>query len=506
VGAELEAILQDAPLPATDRHRVPTSEPRWTAFDTPTPELLPVRHNLPAQTTLLVGREAELAEFERLLTDSPTRLVTIVGPGGMGKTRISLEVASRFVAGASATKMAFPDGVIFVELAALNSVEQMITAVASAFGFAIERGLEPLQQIINFMSNKQLLLLLDNFEQLLLPDVNGAEAITAILQAAPDVKILVTSRQKLNLNSESVFALEGLAFPDWETAKDALSYSAVQLFVQSAQRVRYDFTLDDSVLHEIGRICRLTEGMPLGIVLAAAWIDMLSLAEIADEMEKDIDFLETEMGDLPPRQRSMRAVFDYSWALLSAKEQAVLARLSVFKGGFTREAAQAVTGASLRQLLRLVNKSLIQRDAGNGRFSIHELLRQMAEGKLHQSPDSHNTIRAYSDYFAQLIRIFWHDLLFLISPESMTVLNADRDNFRHAWIVSTQNGLTKNLTLMARPLLYFYSSIGLEKEAQSLFAKTIMAYSQQEMPETSPAMLTLRLCEAMALISTNPPH
>ena len=181
------------------------------------------------------------------------------------------------------------------------------------------------------MSNKQLLLLLDNFEQLLSPAVNGAELITAVLQAAPDVKIIVTSRQKLNLSSEVVFGLDGLAFPNFQSTTDALSYSAVQLFVQSAQRVRYDFTLNDTSLTHIARICRLTEGMPLGIVLAAAWLDMLSLAEIADEMQADIDFLATEMGDLPPRQRSMRAVFDYSWALLTEKEQDVLATLSIFR-------------------------------------------------------------------------------------------------------------------------------------------------------------------------------
>ena len=169
------------------------------------------------------------------------------------------------------------------------------------------------------------------------------------------------------MSSEVVFALEGLAFPDWQTTADALSYSAVQLFVQSARRARVDFELTAESLPPVTRICRLTEGMPLGIVLAAAWIELLSLAEIADEMQADIDFLASEMGDLPPRQHSMRAVFDYSWALLTEPEQQVLAKLSVFRGGFTREAAQAIAGATLRQLLALVNKSLIQRDVGNGR-------------------------------------------------------------------------------------------------------------------------------------------
>ena len=463
-----------------------------------------MRHNLPAQATPFVGREAELAELERLLADSSVRLMTILGPGGMGKTRLSLEVARRLADSTATTQIAFPDGILLVELASLTSAEQMLTAVATALGFAIEKEIEPRQQILDFLSNKQILLLLDNFEQLLALPANGAEVVTAVLQTAPAVKIIVTSRQKLNLSSEVLFVLEGLAFPDWQTTADALNYSAVQLFLQSARRARVDFELTAANLPPVARICRLTEGMPLGIVLAAAWVDMLSIAEIADEMQADIDFLESEMRDLPPRQRSMRAVFDYSWALLTEKEKDVLAKLSVFQGGFTRQAAQAVTGATLRQLLALVNKSLVQRDVGSGRYSVHELLRQLAESKLRQLPENHDAIQAYSNYFAQLIRSLWHDLLFLVSPQSMAILNADRDNFRHVWIVSTQNGFTKNLTLMARPLLYFYSSIGLEKEAQSLFAQTVRAYSQQGMPETSPDMLTLRLSEAMSWISSNP--
>ncbi|MEM7115344.1 MAG: protein kinase, partial [Chloroflexota bacterium] len=443
VGAELEAILRDDVVAAATKPPAKMGEPR-AAFVTPTPERrLRARHNLPAQTTPFVGRELELTELARLLDASDTqvantrlantRLVTVVGPGGMGKTRLALEAARQFVAESTTTVAVFPNGVFFVELVSLHSMEQMITAVASAFGFAIEQGSEPLEQIINFMSNKRLLLLLDNFEQLLAPDVNGAAMITAVLQAAPDVKIIVTSRQKLNLRSEVVFALDGLAFPDFQTTVDALSYSAVQLFIQSARRVRYDFALTKGSLAHIARICRLTEGMPLGIVLAAAWVDMLSLAEIGDEMARDIDFLASEMGDLPPRQRSMRAVFDYSWGLLSAKEQNVLAKLSVFQGGFTREAAHAVTGSSLRQLLGLVNKSLVQRNVANGRFSLHELLRQLSSEKLDILEIREMTQSAHAQYYLQALSVYETKFKSFEQKNAINMVAIELENILAGW-------------------------------------------------------------------------
>ena len=477
VGAELEAILQDAPLPATSKTAKSQPKPKQPlrdVFATPTPErFMQARHNLPNQSTPFVGRDAEIAELTRLLADAAIQLVTILGPGGMGKTRLSLEAAERFVDGTSATRIAFPDGVYFVELATANSVEQMITAVATAFGFAIERELEPIQQIINFMANKQLLLLLDNFEQLLTSTVNGTDVITAILQAVPHIKIIVTSRQKLNLRSEVVFALEGLAFPDFQTAADALSYSAVQLFEQSAQRIRYDFTLEETTVQHIARICRLTEGMPLGIVLAAAWIDMLSLAEIADEMQRDIDFLTTEMGDLPPRQRSMRAVFDYSWALLTEPEQQILAKLSVFRGGFTRDAAQVVTGAGLRQLLGLVNKSLIQRDVVNGRFSLHELLRQLAAEKLNISGEADAVKTVHSHYYLQLLVEKETALYDTQQKATVQALMAADQNIRAAWLWAAQTGDVKQLLPAIESFLLYSYFWGGEFELQELYIQTL---------------------------------
>ena len=215
----------------------------------------------------------------------------------------------------------------------------------------------------------------------------GGAFVQDILQAAPSVKILVTSREKLNLNAETVFVLSGMSFPTWETPADALEYGAVKLFMQSAQRVRRDFQLEADDLPFVARICRMVQGTPLGILLAAAWLEVLTPREIVDEISRSLDFLETEMHDLPERQRSLRAVFEYSWNLLTEQERALFAQFSIFRGGFTRDAALQITGTNLRALTLLVNKSLLRRDNDSGRYEIHELLRQYAEEKLAQSAE-----------------------------------------------------------------------------------------------------------------------
>ncbi|MCP4422590.1 MAG: XRE family transcriptional regulator, partial [Chloroflexi bacterium] len=198
----------------------------------------------------------------------------------------------------------------------------------------------------------------------------------ALLAHAPDIKILTTSRERLNLQEEWLFALQGLPYSQGEM-------SAVQLFAQRAQQVKADFNLEREETAVL-RICQLVEGMPLGLELAASWVLQLPCQEIADEIEAELDFLVTELRNVPERQRSIRAVFGYSWEKLSKKERDVLQKLSVFRGGFERKAAKVVAGASLTVLAGLVGKSLLS-VGGNGRYQLHELLRQFVAEKLEQS-------------------------------------------------------------------------------------------------------------------------
>ena len=479
VGAEIEALLREQPSPSTAAPAIETDKTaifRDTVI-TPTPErLFRAKNNLPAQTTPFVGREIELAELERLIAADHQRLVTILGPGGMGKTRLSLEVASRIVHGTTSSQVAFPDGVFFVELAAVSSVEQMFPAIAAVLGFAIEKEIEPQQQIINYFSNKRSLLLLDNFEHLLAEKQGAGKAVAEFLHGAAELQILVTSRQKLNLTSETIMSLDGLDFPDWQSTAEALNYSAVQLFVQSAKRAQIDFALDETSLSQVAEICRLTAGMPLAILLAASWIDMLSLPEIVSEMQADLDFLESAREDLPPRQRSMRAVFDYSWAMLNEKEQDILAKLSVFEGGFTREAAQVVAGASSRLLLGLVNKSLIQRNTTSGRFTVHELLRQLAAEKLAQIGELVQVRTAHSHYFFQQIQKLVPTRLYLIE------MAPDIQNLKSAWLWGGKQKDVRPLQLTIEPIYVYFTLMGREFELVDSWLEVLTL-----LPERDPA-------------------
>ena len=356
------------------------------------------RHNLPVQTTPFIGRERELAELGQLLKDPDVRLVTVLGAGGMGKTRLALEIGDDVLD-------KFQDGVFFVSLARLRSAELIAPSIIQALGIEFVGGgaggsASPtyLKKIVlRNLRRKEMLLILDNFEHLL----DSADLIGEIIQTAPGVKILVTSRARLNVGGEHRFQVGGMAYPENIQAEEAQKYSAIKLFMDSSRRARSDFSPNANEMKYIVKICNLVDGMPLGIRLAAAWVETLSPEEIATEIVQSLDLLETELRDIPERHRSIRALFDHSWRLLSVREQDVFQSFSVFQGGCTREAAQEITGATLRDLRSLVNKSLLQRTL-NGRYEIHELSREYAAEKLDMNPESRDAV--HSRHSALLLR------------------------------------------------------------------------------------------------------
>jgi predicted ATPase len=382
----------------------------------------PAVGNLPLQLTPFIGREEELAEIQERLRDPACRLLTLVGLGGSGKTRLALEAAAPQIDH-------YPHGVYFVSLAPLDSVDSIVPTIAEALGFRFYEEGEPQQQLLDYLRQKRMLIILDNFEHL----VEGAGLVTDILQTAPEVKILVTSRARLNVGGEHLFPIAGMQFPDRKRDGDIDRYSAVKLFIQSARRVRasYDPTPDD--MTDVVHICRLVEGMPLAILLAAAWLEMLTPSEIVLEMQQSLDFLETDLRDIPERQRSMRAVFDHTWDLLTEREQELFAGLSVFRGGFTREAAQEITGASLRDLMALIHKSLLYRTA-SGRYDVHDLIRQYAAEKLKESPAASEAARdRHSIYFTAALHRWEADLRGPRQQMALAEMDAEIENARHAW-------------------------------------------------------------------------
>src|SRR5438128_7075965 len=348
--------------------------------------------NLPLPRTSFVGRASELEAIDRLLEDPGCRLLTLVGPGGAGKTRLALEAAARRVD-------RYPHGVHFVPLASVASPEFLAPALAESIQFAVDAvhsGFSAQDQLLDYLSERSTMLVLDNFEHL----VDGAGFLSQIIERAPHVELLTTSRERLNVQSEWVFDVEGLGLAENGNG----SASAVHLFGVRAAQVVPGFALDDAGYAQALRICRLVDGMPLGIELAASWASVLSCAEIADEIEGNIDFLATSMRDVPERHRSLRAAIDQSWRLLTDEQRSAFSRLSVFRGSFDRSAAVAVTGADVRLLHELVAKSLLRRP-DFGRFELHELLRQYAAEQLRLAPAEESDARErHAHHYAARLR------------------------------------------------------------------------------------------------------
>jgi predicted ATPase len=500
VGAELEAILREDDWPdlapkTTTSGTLAARQPAPSLFAVPTPAAGPGRHNLPAQITSFVGRGAELADLARLLNQGDTRLVTILGAGGMGKSRLALALAASQLD-------QYPDGVYFVPLVGLSDPEAIIPAIAEATNQLFSQARS---QLLDYLREKRLLLLLDNFEHLL----DGVDIVSEILQIGPQVKILATSRVKLGVQGEHQFPLSGMAVPEAAPSGgslavegvvpvDVLDYNAMKLFVQSARRARSGIELQADDWPQVAHICRLVQGMPLGIILAAAWMEMLTPSEIAAEIEKSLDFLEGDMQDVPGRHRSMRAVLDHTWRQLSSHEQQLLAFISIFRGEFTRPAVQAITGASLRDLMALTNKSLLERSP-QGRYQIHGLLRWYAAEKLAKqtvidSRPAETWIRdQHSAYYCSLLKNLATDLKSAAAEPANAQIWADILNFRLAWDWALEQEQVTYLAQAQESLCLFYWWQGQDQQRETYSRQAAEKLSTLLHPSLSPSGELLRL-------------
>jgi len=423
------------------------------------------RHNLPAQLTAFVGREMELAELSELLAPgAETRLVTVVGPGGMGKTRLALEAASRQLD-------AYAQGVWSVSLAALQSAEAIVPAVAQALGMPFYRGEPPRQQLLRYLRDRRTMLVLDSFEHLL----EGSDLLVELLRTAPGVHLLITSHVRLNVTGEFVFMLAGMDYPEPSSEEVALGelrrYSSVTLFLRSARQIRSAVQLGEKDLPSVARVCQLAEGMPLAILLAAAWVPALTPAEIAAEMERSLDFLAADWQDEPERHHSMRAAFDSTWQRLAEEERQAFAGLSVFRGGFTRQAAEVVVGTDLRTLISLVNKSLLQRDR-DGRYEVHELLRQYAAEKLDEDPaGKERVLNLHCAFYAELLDREKAEIDKGHAEKAVLEL----DNIRAAWQHAVSHRWVAKLAQSLEGLAWLYLNQGLFREADTVLGQAVAA-------------------------------
>lgn len=372
---------------------------------------------IPIAPTPLVGREHEVHMIVNLLQDPVCRLVTLVGTGGIGKTRLALHAALQPVHGAGGATY-------YLDLGSLTSPELMAQTIAGAIGCQTPRDAQVRACLLNHVQSRPMLIVLDNLEHLL----EGVDLLAEILLHGPGVKILATSREPLNLQGEWVFEVQGLPIPRNGGFEES---SAVQLFLQSARRSRIGFAPDADEREAIVEICRLVEGLPLAIELAAGWVRMLSCREIAREIARDQHFLASTARDVPQRHRSIAAVFDQSWRLLGEVERRHLRRLSIFRGGFEREMAAQVAGASLADLASLMARSLVRR-SGPHRYDMHELVRQYCRERLDEAGEAEAVAAIHATVMAELAAAARQELVGPRQTEWLDRVQSEINNVRAA--------------------------------------------------------------------------
>lgn len=442
---------------------------------------LPV-HNLPTPLTPFVGREMELAQISAHLEQPECRLLTLIGPGGIGKTRLALQSAYKYLNSLEgATK--FKDGIYFISLVGVDQVEDLLPALRDELELPVLADEKPLQQLLAFFQNKAILLIMDNFEQI----TAGAGLLSDLLAQAPQLKVLATSQKRLNTQMEWLFTVKGLEYPlalvEEEPVHES-SYSAMALFVQNARRVRPDFSLSPADVTWVGHICRLVGGFPLAIELAAHWTRLISCQDLAHELEQSSELLTTSLQDVPGRHRSMKTVLDYSWQLLSERERSALQKLSLFKGGFQRETAERVADVSLATLLSLVDRGLLvwevvsaRPQAQQGRYQMHELLRRYAAAKLEGSagPETSAFYRTYTTYYSNFLLQRVQQVKRQTQPALLSEIRLEKENILTAWRWIIAHGHTAEVEAFEANLFYLYDTQGWFKEGELLFAAAVSA-------------------------------
>lgn len=442
------------------------------------------RHNLPAPATPFVGRTAELAALADNLAAPDCRLLTILGPGGIGKTRTLLELGRHAIGQAPGQ---FAHGVRLVQLAQLQDGRFLATAIAHAVGAPLASADTPEQALLDYLRKKEMLLLLDNFEHLL--DEDDADASVAmllqILEQAPWVKIVLTSRVRVQLHEEWVFDLHGLPTPPAAATDTAAitEFDAVRLFLQSARRIRRNFPATEENLRLIARVCRLLHGLPLAVEMAAAWVRQHSCAAILQQIEADLDFLSLPLRNIPPRHRTLRAVFDHSWQLLTDVETAVLRRLAVFRGPFSLAAAQAVSGCTPETLTALAHQSLLQ--ASGDTYAMHELLRHDAARRLDAFPaEQQQAAAAHAAFYVDFVQQRTLPMREGRQTSADNEIAAVIDEIRAAWSWSLQQGRFDLIQNALEGVCIFFWLRGWLQEGLETAVHTAAAVAQVDPDET----------------------
>ncbi len=421
-----------------------------------------VKTNLPELTGPLIGRQDELARLTDRFNEPAKQLVTLVGTGGIGKSRLALQAAHDLVGD-------MLGGVFWIDFTSHDSSSYIVPAIAKALDLRINKESRlPEKQLMDWLKPKQALLVFDNFDDM----IDEAPFLADLLDQSVTLKILVTSRERLNLQQEQVFPLEGLEFPrSAEDFRDG-DYPAVAFFVEAARKINPTFSLTVDNIDGVIAICRLVSGMPLSLELAAAWIDMLSPAEIAKEIKNSLDFLETNLRNVPERHKSIRAIFDASWDKLSPSEKKIFGRLTIFHGGFSRRAARSVAGASLPVMARLVDRSLIRYDATKESYRLNGLLRQYGADQLEKQESAESLAdlhERHSVYYLEALSERNTKIKGDGQQTAISEIGRDLNNVRKAWRWAIQHQKSDLIQIGMEPFANFLEFKGRYTEGETIF-------------------------------------
>jgi predicted ATPase/class 3 adenylate cyclase len=462
------------------------SGPELPADFPPLHSLNTLPNNLPLQLTSFVGREHEMAEVTRLL--GTTRLLTLTGPGGTGKTRLSLQVAAEVLD-------TFADGVWLVELAPLSDPALMPQAVASVWNIREQAGRSLVDTLTDFLRAKSLLLILDNCEHLI--DA-CAQLVVALLGVCPKLKILPSSREALGVAGEITYRVPSLSLPNASnlTPEILLQSESARLFVERAQAAQAHFALTDHNLNTITQICRRLDGIPLALELAAARVKMLTVEQVAARLDDRFRLLTGGSRTALPRQQTLRALIDWSYDLLGEPERSALARLSVFAGGWTFDAAEAVLGLDALELLsHLVDKSLVViEETAKGeemRYSFLETIRQYARDKLLEAGEASAARERHLDYYLHLAAEAESKLEGPQMLEALNQVEPELDNIRVALEWALERDPEIVLQLAAR-LTYFWQGRGHITEGRNWLSEAFSRMKTWPAGESTREQLALR--------------